>query len=88
MSARLSHARTSTTLNVYAHAIPGGDSFAAEVLGGILEKLATHRLGPRTSTSWQRLTAFAETATLTSLEWRSCDPHLVGVRVTLRVMGK
>jgi integrase len=26
VSARLSHARTSTTLNVYAHAVPGGDS--------------------------------------------------------------
>jgi len=37
VSARLSHARTSTTLNVYAHAIPAGDSFAAEVLGGILD---------------------------------------------------
>jgi integrase len=38
VSARLSHARTSTTLNVYAHAVPGGDSVAAEVLGGILHK--------------------------------------------------
>ena len=36
VSARLSHARTSTTLNVYAHAVPGGDDVAAEVLGGIL----------------------------------------------------
>jgi integrase len=36
VSARLSHARTSTTLNVYAHAVPGGDTFAAEVLGSIL----------------------------------------------------
>jgi integrase len=38
VSARLSHARTSTTLNVYAHAVPGGDTVAAEVLGGILHK--------------------------------------------------
>jgi integrase len=38
VSARLSHARTSTTLNVYAHAVPGGDSVAAEVLGGVLHK--------------------------------------------------
>ncbi|MHB8244077.1 MAG: tyrosine-type recombinase/integrase [Acidimicrobiales bacterium] len=37
VSARLSHARTSTTLNVYAHAVPAGDTFAAEVLGGILD---------------------------------------------------
>jgi len=36
VSARLSHARTSTTLNVYAHAVPGGDNVAAEVLGSIL----------------------------------------------------
>jgi len=36
VSARLSHARTSTTLNVYAHAVPAGDTVAAEVLGGIL----------------------------------------------------
>ena len=36
VSARLSHARTSTTLNVYAHAVPGGDGFAAEVLCNIL----------------------------------------------------
>ncbi len=38
VSARLSHARTSTTLNVYAHAVPGGDGVAAEVLGGILHR--------------------------------------------------
>ena len=30
VSQRLSHARASTTLNVYAHAIPGGDHHAAE----------------------------------------------------------
>ena len=36
VSQRLNHARASTTLNVYAHAIPGGDRTAAEVLAGIL----------------------------------------------------
>jgi integrase len=36
VSARLSHARTSTTLNVYAHAVPGGDAIAAEVLSFVL----------------------------------------------------
>jgi integrase len=36
VSQRLSHARASTTLNVYAHAIPGGDRDAAETLAGIL----------------------------------------------------
>ena len=32
VTARLCHARASTTLNVYAHAVPGGDRSAAEVL--------------------------------------------------------
>lgn len=36
VSQRLSHARCSTTLNVYAHAIPGGDESAAETLAAIL----------------------------------------------------
>lgn len=34
---RLNHARASTTLNVYAHAIPGGDRLGAETLAAILE---------------------------------------------------
>jgi Phage integrase family len=33
VAARLCHARASTTLNVYAHAVPGGDRLAAEALG-------------------------------------------------------
>jgi integrase len=36
VSQRLSHARASTTLNVYAHAVPGGDRRAAEALAAIL----------------------------------------------------
>ncbi len=36
VSQRLSHARASTTLNVYAHAIPGGDRGAAETLSATL----------------------------------------------------
>jgi integrase len=36
VSQRLSHARVSTTLNVYAHSVPGGDRRAAEVLAAIL----------------------------------------------------
>ena len=36
VSARLAHARASTTLNVYAHAIPGGDVRAARLIGGIV----------------------------------------------------
>jgi hypothetical protein len=37
VSQRLSHARASTTLNVYAHFVPGGDRKAAETLAGILD---------------------------------------------------
>ncbi len=37
VSQRLSHARASTTLNVYAHATPGGDRAAAETLAAILD---------------------------------------------------
>ena len=36
VAARLSHARASTTLNVYAHAVPGGDHDAAEQLSALL----------------------------------------------------
>jgi integrase len=36
VSQRLSHARASTTLNVYAHAVPGSDRKAAETLAAIL----------------------------------------------------
>jgi integrase len=40
VSARLAHARASTTLNVYAHAIPGTDVEAACLISGILRKPA------------------------------------------------
>ncbi len=36
VSARLAHARASTTLNVYAHAVPGGDQHAARTIAAIL----------------------------------------------------
>jgi len=36
VSARLAHARASTTLNVYAHAIPGADVEAARLISGIV----------------------------------------------------
>jgi integrase len=38
VSQRLSHARASTTLNVYAHSVPGGDRNAAEALAAILAR--------------------------------------------------
>jgi integrase len=41
VSHRLAHARASTTLNVYAHAIPGGDRAAAQQLS---ERLKLARL--------------------------------------------
>jgi integrase len=36
VSQRLSHARASTTLNVYAHSVPGGDRAAAELIASML----------------------------------------------------
>lgn len=50
VSARLAHARASTTLNVYAHAIPGADVDAARLISGILMKPGLRlmgTLGPR-----------------------------------------
>jgi integrase len=38
VSARLAHARASTTLNVYAHAVPGADREAAELLARRLQR--------------------------------------------------
>lgn len=43
VAARLAHARASTTLNVYAHAIPAGDRHAAEQLA---DRLDRHRSRP------------------------------------------
>jgi integrase len=36
VAARLSHARATTTLNVYAHAVPGGDRAAAGTIAQLL----------------------------------------------------
>jgi integrase len=35
VAARLCHARASTTLNVYAHAVPSGDRAAAELFASV-----------------------------------------------------
>lgn len=40
LAARLAHARASTTLNVYAHAVAGGDRDAADVLADLLRRAA------------------------------------------------
>lgn len=47
VAARLSHARASTTLNVYAHATPGGDAAAAEQLAALLRDGGADRATPR-----------------------------------------
>ena len=47
VAARLCHARASTTLNVYAHAVPGGDRLAAEALRRKVEEAHRSALGGR-----------------------------------------
>jgi integrase len=47
VSQRLSHARASTTLNVYAHSVPGGDRKAAETLSAILAANSGRQISPR-----------------------------------------
>ena len=37
VAARLAHARPSTTMNLYAHAVPGGDRDAAIGLASLLD---------------------------------------------------
>jgi integrase len=49
VSARLAHARASTTLNVYAHAIPGADVEAAQLISGILNRQSLRAVGPATT---------------------------------------
>ena len=41
VAARLAHNRTSTTLDVYAHAVPGGDRGAADGLADLLRRSAS-----------------------------------------------
>jgi integrase len=48
VSARLAHARASTTLNVYAHAIPGADFEAARLISDIVLQPGMHALKVRT----------------------------------------
>jgi integrase len=44
VSNRLAHARASTTLNVYAHAVPGADRDAAQLLESRLLSSRTKRV--------------------------------------------
>jgi integrase len=45
VSRRLDHQRASTTLNVYAHAVPGQDAYAAQALQSIINDAQNQR-GP------------------------------------------
>jgi hypothetical protein len=36
VSKRAGHGQQSTTLNIYSHAMPGGDASAASILGDLL----------------------------------------------------
>jgi integrase len=47
VAARLAHARASTTLNVYAHALPRGDKRAAETLWQRVEDAKSDTAGSR-----------------------------------------
>lgn len=69
VSARLAHARASTTLNVYAHAIPGGDAQAAQLISGIVN--------PRDG-SQERVSDRTRRATSTSA-WRHRMPRWMRV---------
>ncbi|HET6954624.1 MAG TPA: site-specific integrase [Acidimicrobiales bacterium] len=46
VSGRLAHARMSTTLNVYAHAVPGGDRPAATLVGDLVISARTPQQPP------------------------------------------
>jgi integrase len=46
VSERLCHARTSTTVNIYAHAMPGGDRAAANLLAEVLIPATDRAAGP------------------------------------------
>jgi len=85
VSARLSHARTSTTLNVYAHAVPGGDAIAAEVLSLVLKAASSESKAPSVRHPFHRR----------FVAWRNVHGHRSGPPASLvrgegrfPVMGK
>ena len=45
VSERLCHARTSTTVNIYAHAMPGGDRAAVNLLAELLTPASDRAFG-------------------------------------------
>ena len=50
VSERLCHARTSTTVNIYAHAMPGGDRAAVHLLAELLTPAPDRAAGPPAQT--------------------------------------
>jgi integrase len=55
VSERLCHARTSTTVNIYAHAMPGGDRAAVNLLAELLTPAPDRAAGPPAHTSGRAL---------------------------------
>jgi integrase len=55
VSQRLCHARTSTTVNTYAHAMPGGDRAAVNLLAELLTPAPDRAVGPPVQTGGRRL---------------------------------
>ncbi len=55
VSERLCHARTSTTVNIYAHAMPGGDRAAVNLLAELLTPAPDRAAGPPAPTGGRGL---------------------------------
>ena len=55
VSERLCHARTSTTVNIYAHAMPGGDRDAVDLLAELLTPAPDRAGGPPAQAGGRRL---------------------------------
>jgi integrase len=55
VSERLCHARTSTTVNIYAHAMPGNDRAAANLLAELLIPATDRAAGPPAQASGRGL---------------------------------
>jgi integrase len=47
VSRRLGHAKTSITLDIYGHLIPGMDAEAAEIMGELVTPIQLHQIAPR-----------------------------------------
>ncbi len=84
VSARLAHARASTTLHVYAHAVPGGDAHAAHYIGrlvGLGSSPLTALPGDAWSTGRSGDVAAQEVAVAAHRAWERANVHDVAVDV-------